>query len=64
MEFPYIELNILNNVDSKMVRVDGYHHEDETQEFDNFIQSFHSLDTARQWASEYDIPVKETHDIE
>lgn len=56
--FPYIELHTFYDDQENVVEVDGYIHEDESQKFDNFTQSFSSLENARKWASEQKIPVK------
>ena len=54
----YIELHVLVD-NEKVVRVDMYHHENEEQEFDNFVKSYKTLGGARRGAKKYGLEIVE-----
>ena len=55
----YIELHVLVDDNEKVVRVDMYHHENEAQEYDNFIKSYKTLGGARRGAKKYGLEIVE-----
>ena len=57
----YIELHILKE-NEKIVRVDMYHHENESQEFDNLIKSYKTLSGARKRAKKYGLKIVENEE--
>ena len=54
----YIELHVLVE-NEKVMRVDMYHHENEEQEFDNFVKSYKTLGGARRGAKKYGLEIVE-----
>lgn len=54
----YVELHILID-DEKVERVDMYLHENEEQEFDNFVKSYKTLSGARKGAEKYGLKITE-----
>ena len=54
----YIELHILKE-NEKVMRVDMYHHENESQEIDNLVKSYKTLSGARKRAEKYGLKIVE-----
>lgn len=57
----YVELHILID-NEKVVRVDMYHHENESQEFDNLVKSYKTLGGARKGAKKYGLKIVENEE--
>lgn len=55
---PYIELHILTD-NEKVIEVDLYYHENESQGFDNFIKTYKTLSGARKAAKKYELKIVE-----
>ena len=61
--FPYVELHIFYDNDNNVVEVDGYIHESDSHEYDNYVKSFQTLDAAYKWQKSLNMPVKENQEM-